>query len=78
MFGALSVVLYKPWRRRIDRQRSARRHVTLGRPGEAGVLEMDSKQVGTVTSQESRAAQRSLFEELPRQTPVLTDTGVEV
>ncbi|MCJ1417811.1 hypothetical protein MMC32_004156 [Xylographa parallela] len=78
VFGALSVILYKPWRRRIDRQRSARRHVTLGRPGEAGALEMDSKQVGTVTSQESRAAQRSLFEELPRQTPVLTDTGVEV
>ncbi|MCJ1383027.1 hypothetical protein MMC17_006140 [Xylographa soralifera] len=78
VFGALSVLLYKPWRRRIDRQRFARRQLALDRTREVVEREIDSKRVGTVTSLDPKGAHLSLFEELPRHTPVLTDTGVDV
>ncbi|MCJ1292745.1 hypothetical protein MMC34_004298 [Xylographa carneopallida] len=78
VFGALSVLLYKPWRRRIDRRRSARRQLTPDRTIEAAELEASSKQVGTISSSGPIGAHPSLFEELPCDPPVVIDTVGEV
>ncbi|MCJ1286336.1 hypothetical protein MMC26_005681 [Xylographa opegraphella] len=46
VFGALSVLLYKPWRRHIDRQRAAGRHLAPDdRIAEVVELEVHGKQV---------------------------------
>ncbi|MCJ1390126.1 hypothetical protein MMC18_002984 [Xylographa bjoerkii] len=78
VFGALSVLLYKPWRRRIDRRKSARRQATAN--GAIGVVDLEDhgKQAEIRISSDPKRAHLSLFEELPGRASVPTDVVIDV
>jgi len=78
VFGALSVLLYRPWRRRIDRQRFSRRQLTLDGATEEVELGKYDKPGALVTSSDHTRAHLSIFEESPRHTSVLTDAVIDV